>query len=516
MYDAYNSYTGEVYCALYPSKGISLLITSAKNSEASVYNDCLFITESEYDYNGNGRVARTETCFTRPDSSDEYTEINRVGQNYEYLNESYKRIVLSNRSLDGRKMSLTESVESTGFITVCDGDNYYRYDEFGDSYFVTAYSHDEIYYNFDSNYAVAAYSFSEFEKSILITNYVTGATKFITSNFDGILGFRSGCIYYYDEIIGDDRIKSYEIKMYSAWEDETYTLYTTEYNPGVNYDHLDGVTDFYLCGDTIYTTIFNGLSTNWYTITASEDGYSVNDTGCVAKTYSWREYGIMNAQYYRDTCPYCGQTIYSYYSDIYSVLDDIPNYEKINSKLVELDEVRFSANGFTSGTITQEYCDEYHNSEYYFAGDTIDFNVSEVKILSSNYIAIYFDGYTYSGGVHGYPLKTQYVFDLNTGDYIEFSNLFSGSEEDLKELVANAAKADCASDLETYGYTDYYENDPELVYTSAYETVSLETLYGEFEEDGYHVFFSPYEMGPYASGYIEVIIPYSDLGITIF
>ena len=101
------------------------------------------------------------------------------------------------------------------------------------------------------------------------------------------------------------------------------------------------------------------------------------------------------------------------------------------------------------------------------------------------------------------PGKDQYVFDLQTGKRMEMKDFYSGSEEDFKKLVAEKTKEDY---LETNDGYKYFATDADEAYDTAYEYVSLNgTVF--FKEDCVIYSFAPYDMGPFASGYIDIKLP---------
>ena len=124
------------------------------------------------------------------------------------------------------------------------------------------------------------------------------------------------------------------------------------------------------------------------------------------------------------------------------------------------------------------------------------------------------DGYWYGGGAHGYPTNFQYLFDLQTGKEVSFLDFYNGTEEELKTLAATKAKEDCEKSVQEDGYSMYYTDDPDSVYSDAYEYVTLDNNHMVFGKECMFLTFPPYEIGPYASGYIIVEISYEELGIS--
>jgi hypothetical protein len=48
------------------------------------------------------------------------------------------------------------------------------------------------------------------------------------------------------------------------------------------------------------------------------------------------------------------------------------------------------------------------------------------------------------------------------------------------------------------------------VYDTAYEYAGFNSTTIKLMEDGVHVYFAPYSLGPYATGFIDVVLSYKD------
>ena len=80
---------------------------------------------------------------------------------------------------------------------------------------------------------------------------------------------------------------------------------------------------------------------------------------------------------------------------------------------------------------------------------------------------------------------------------------------DFKALVAYKTKEDFLSYSD--GGSPYFSGDADEIFNQAYESASLERGTVDFAEDGIYYYYPPYEMGPYAAGYIDVFITYEEL-----
>ena len=71
-----------------------------------------------------------------------------------------------------------------------------------------------------------------------------------------------------------------------------------------------------------------------------------------------------------------------------------------------------------------------------------------------------------------------------------------------------------AEDFDSYEEYEapYFAETRVDVYDQAYEYAGIETSNIELTEDGICLYYMPYEMGPYAAGFIEINISYDELG----
>ncbi|MBP5453798.1 MAG: DUF3298 domain-containing protein, partial [Lachnospiraceae bacterium] len=207
-------------------------------------------------------------------------------------------------------------------------------------------------------------------------------------------------------------------------------------------------------------------------------------------------------------CEKCEKALVQAYSD-YPVFDlklyDENAFSKINDFLKDAARSRVEL-ALSNDMYESDNCDIHGTT----AGKVTDeYNLFEIRDIASNYITVEYDGYWYAGGAHGEPLYIYYLFDKSTGDEVTLKDLYKGSEEDFKKLVANAT----LKYSETFSDDNYpFFNSGQDLYDSAYEYSSIESAI-IWENDGIKVVFDPYALGPYAAGPIEIAISYKDLGI---
>ena len=127
-------------------------------------------------------------------------------------------------------------------------------------------------------------------------------------------------------------------------------------------------------------------------------------------------------------------------------------------------------------------------------------------------MCVVYDSYDYYGGAHGMPWYDRDMYDLTSGEHVDFIDLYKGSEDDFKRIVADYVDEyhKNNNDLFFASYDDYEEG---ALWEQYYEYTSLDTTYGYFTPDAYVIEYAPYELGPFASGFIDVPIPLNVLGI---
>jgi hypothetical protein len=241
------------------------------------------------------------------------------------------------------------------------------------------------------------------------------------------------------------------------------------------------------------------------------DGLNVYDTGCTIEEIDIYDYGTVDYDSESYECPYCGVPLYQKYAECMVIDSSIsPKADVINAFLREKMEFFMEpdeALGFPN-VVDDSECD-YHKESPWQCRVTDDLNVGGVHLIGDHYMTVDMSGYWYGGGAHGYPNRNQYLFDLNTGENLELTDFYTGTEEEFKKLVAEKTKEDFLS----YSYDDspYFSEDAGEIYDQAYEEASFETSNIEFTEDGIILIYPPYDMGSYAAGYIEIFISYKEL-----
>ena len=125
-----------------------------------------------------------------------------------------------------------------------------------------------------------------------------------------------------------------------------------------------------------------------------------------------------------------------------------------------------------------------------------------VTYNTDKYLSIVVDGYSYLGGAHGMPYREVIILNSETGEEVQGEQLFAVSEETFLEKKQKAFEAD-------------FKKNPEMYWGDALEIVkSTADSYQKgyyLTDEGVVFYYAPYELAPYAAGFVEVTIPYSEI-----
>ena len=65
-----------------------------------------------------------------------------------------------------------------------------------------------------------------------------------------------------------------------------------------------------------------------------------------------------------------------------------------------------------------------------------DNELSRVEVLGADYLTVDYSGYEYTGGAHGYPYRSHYLFDLTTGEEKTLADLGFVCKKSMAEEFA--------------------------------------------------------------------------------
>lgn len=248
----------------------------------------------------------------------------------------------------------------------------------------------------------------------------------------------------------------------------------------------------------------------------------------------WPEQRILDAgevvyDHNEHFCEFCGKELYAYYveSVIFST-EVIPCAEQINeilredmetdaqqkkNSLEELIESYQNEFGIEIETEGQEYvCDNNHfvaklfDTKYFTGAMQYLFEGEENQYFC---LEVDFEGYWYSGGVHGLPYKLTYLFDLDDGSIVSVENILNVSEEEFRTLAAEYTVEDFRENGEKY-----FSNNEDSIYENVYKNINFDHFM-YLSVEGVVIEYAPYELGCFGAGFIPVTIPYEEFGIKL-
>ncbi|PQP83588.1 hypothetical protein C0Q44_02535 [Paenibacillus sp. PCH8] len=123
-------------------------------------------------------------------------------------------------------------------------------------------------------------------------------------------------------------------------------------------------------------------------------------------------------------------------------------------------------------------------------------SIAKTKYASNQKLSVVYEDSLYEGGVHGNEVATTYNFDLKTGKQLFLNNVAENNPQRYNLLGGVEAGLKAS----TKAYSDLFHNFPLTNKSSFY-----------FYNDGVVILFNPYEVGPYAAGFIEVKVPFKKI-----
>lgn len=207
---------------------------------------------------------------------------------------------------------------------------------------------------------------------------------------------------------------------------------------------------------------------------------------------------------------------YAYYLEYPVIGSSVKNSRKINSSLMK------------HAKETQKICQGYSDEVMSWYEDGIDYDVTcyyesyimSVEEIGSDYLAVTYRDYDYSGGAHGYPYVGTYLYRLSSGEELTLKDICGVSFEQFREIVAKKTIEDWKN---TGGYSYFSSSEDDTdgsreteFYNGILEDITdFESVPITYTKDGIVINYPPYMYGPYASGYIEIPINYDELNISM-
>ena len=259
----------------------------------------------------------------------------------------------------------------------------------------------------------------------------------------------------------------------------------------------------YIIGHSFFYQKVDDDQLKWYRVDMTAPDGDGEDTGFDIREISAFKYGDIKYDSKEDNCPFCGIPMYKGYEEVFVLKSEYSAHaDEINAFFEDMlkQSMERSYEMFDEPTDDGDCAD--HKDMPWAYCETDESYITDVNIVKGKYLTVNYESYWYSGGAHGMPSKNQYIFDLETGEQKTVRDFFKGTEEDFKKLVAEKTKEDFLN-----GNNVYFAQDENAVYEDALDSAGFD--FGPFfiTEDSAVFSFTPYDLGPFSSGFIDIELP---------
>ena len=132
-----------------------------------------------------------------------------------------------------------------------------------------------------------------------------------------------------------------------------------------------------------------------------------------------------------------------------------------------------------------------------------EYSVTGVAMVQG-VVSILQENYLFTGGAHGMPGRENHIFSGTDGKEVTLLDVLPLSEEEVNGL----AREQFLARIEEHPEDGYF---PEAADTVNAKTDFISQSY--LTQDGVVFYAQPYELGPYAAGYIEVTLTWEQVGL---
>ena len=216
--------------------------------------------------------------------------------------------------------------------------------------------------------------------------------------------------------------------------------------------------------------------------------YYLNKSGKVI--YKPNDTIVLSDKYSVTKVKYKPNINYLIYNPEVSGVSDKKVEKDINIKLKEMSYFKPYAEEGTSPNLVITPNDVLN---YAYNGDF------SVEFFKKNLLVLDITGYYYPlGAAHGMPSKKTPSIDLVTGQFYKLGDLFMGGVDwvgELNKIIENMIKTD-----------PQYE----YVFKDDFKGISVDQSF-YVDENNLYIYFPPYEIGPYAAGFITFKIPFEQI-----
>lgn len=327
-----------------------------------------------------------------------------------------------------------------------------------------------------------------------------------------VLDYKKGMIYAAIETEPEYRHKVYDVFAFDTAESHGEQVCQVESVPGHNYMPNSLFYSFKIIGGTAVYAGETETSTGLLAAVRGKDGWEYKDMGISYHDYTYTKYAEVKSSSYIIPCPYCGDPGIERYYEYPVLKNSVNNADKINAYFsAEAAKVSEEAQN-RSIDYSKDDCEYFHGDYGYDFASTFVSLVDDIKEVFGHYISINYESYDmYIGANHGQEWTYCILFDLNTGEEVEFKDIYKGSEDEFKEIVAQAAKEQYLNDSDTADRV--FATDETELYRDVLSNLKLDWNSFTFYDDYLTVDFDPFFLGSYADGTISIKVSYDKLGL---
>jgi len=132
-----------------------------------------------------------------------------------------------------------------------------------------------------------------------------------------------------------------------------------------------------------------------------------------------------------------------------------------------------------------------------------DFFVNYTKEIMNNRETLHLTIFAYTGGAHHERIDNIFYYDRKNQKELQLSDILDNSKEFYETISTIARKK-------------LKENKKELIFSGDFLEEGLEPKSENFKlliftKEGLKIIFPPYQVGPWSSGAIEIVIPYDEI-----